>query len=95
VFRNPHHSVATKATVVRAVLLKEIVVLNNVDGTLAGLQLETNTCQQTLLDAHKASPRENSQPVAKALKPTANRIQGSAQNVIKTISLLSLLKQKK
>ena len=86
VFRNPHHSVATKATVVRAVLSKEIVVLNNVDGTLAGLQLETNTCQQTLLDAHKASPRENSQPVAKALKSTANRIQGSAQNVIKTIS---------
>jgi len=86
VFRNPHHSVATKATVVRAVLSKEIVVVNNVDGTLAGLQLEANTCQLTLLDAHKASPRENSQPVAKALKSTANRIQGSAQNVIKTIS---------
>ncbi len=53
VFRNPHDSPATKATVIGAILSKEIVVLSNVDGTIGGLLLEATSYQRCLVGARK------------------------------------------
>jgi hypothetical protein len=56
--RNPHYSVAAKVAIIEAILRKEIVVLNNANGTFAGLQLEASSCQQTIRDANNTSGKE-------------------------------------
>jgi len=89
VFRNPHHSVATKASVIDAILSKEIVVLNNTDGTLAGLQLKINTCLQALLGTANTSVREKSQFEAKTPKSNAEPIRCVTKSRVGTSEALT------
>jgi hypothetical protein len=96
ILRNTHDSAATKAAVIGAILSKEIVALNDVDGSLSGLLLETNTCQRSLVDVRNASVGCGTklQSVPTTLRYDANEVGGLAQGALQSASAPAALQTK-
>jgi hypothetical protein len=85
ILQTPHVSAETKAAAISAILMKEVVVLSNTNGTIRGMTLEINTYQQFLKGVRSATeggdikprhleqPQTNSPEVVRSLTSKAFR----------------------
>lgn len=89
ILRTPHVSAETKAEAVGAILMKEIAVLSNIDGTIRGLTLQINAYQHFLKTVRSAMTRGDGKP-QHIEQPQTNRpevVDGMTSTVLRRLTI--------